>query len=75
MRFVFLLRRDWRNTTPAWRTGVIRNPAPGAARRIRIDYYEFDLTAQLELHWTTPVPRTFRRALHRTAAPMRSGGP
>ncbi|MFK0243398.1 PA14 domain-containing protein [Amycolatopsis azurea] len=46
---------DWRNTTPAWRSGVIRNSTPGAARRIRIDYYEFDLTAQLELHWTTPA--------------------
>ncbi|WP_275895924.1 MULTISPECIES: PA14 domain-containing protein [Amycolatopsis] len=45
---------DWRNTTPAWRTGVVHNDVPGAAKRIRVDYYEYDLTAQLELHWTTP---------------------
>ncbi|MEV6871487.1 PA14 domain-containing protein [Amycolatopsis sp. NPDC051128] len=45
---------DWRNTTPAWRQGVVHADAAGQAKRIRVDYYEFDLTAQLELHWTTP---------------------
>ncbi|MBB5857214.1 RHS repeat-associated protein [Amycolatopsis umgeniensis] len=45
---------DWINTTPKWRTGVVNNTTSGAAKRIRIDYYEFDQTAQLELHWTTP---------------------
>ncbi|WP_077241311.1 PA14 domain-containing protein [Amycolatopsis azurea] len=45
---------DWRNTTPAWRQGVVQSGAAGQIKRIRIDYYEFDLTAQLELHWTTP---------------------
>nr|WP_208406425.1 PA14 domain-containing protein [Amycolatopsis granulosa] len=46
---------DWRNTTAAWRTGVFHNDIAGAAKRIRVEYYEFDLTAQLELHWTTPA--------------------
>ncbi|OXM58670.1 hypothetical protein CFP71_01715 [Amycolatopsis thailandensis] len=46
---------DWINTTPKWRQGVVHADAAGQAKRIRIDYYEFDLTAQLELHWTTPA--------------------
>ncbi|WP_410603193.1 PA14 domain-containing protein [Amycolatopsis sp. lyj-90] len=46
---------DWINTTPKWRQGVVRSDSPGQAKRIRVDYYEFDLTAQLELHWTTPA--------------------
>ncbi|WIY02434.1 PA14 domain-containing protein [Amycolatopsis mongoliensis] len=46
---------DWRNTTPAWRQGVVHSDSAGQAKRIRVDYYEFDLTAQLELHWTTPT--------------------
>ncbi|MGW4523079.1 PA14 domain-containing protein [Amycolatopsis sp. NPDC004378] len=45
---------DWINTTAKWRQGVVHSDAPGQAKRIRVDYYEFDLTAQLELHWTTP---------------------
>ncbi|SMC60718.1 PA14 domain-containing protein [Kibdelosporangium aridum] len=45
---------DWRNTTPVWRQGTVRSDAAGSIKNIRIDYYEFDLTAQLELHWTTP---------------------
>ncbi|XIF82729.1 PA14 domain-containing protein [Kutzneria buriramensis] len=45
---------DWINTTPKWRQAVVHSDAPGQAKRIRIEYYEFDLTAQLELDWTTP---------------------
>ncbi|MET8851450.1 PA14 domain-containing protein [Amycolatopsis sp. NPDC004625] len=45
---------DWINTTAKWRQGVVHADAAGQAKRIRVDYYEFDLTAQLELHWTTP---------------------
>ncbi|MFI0470177.1 PA14 domain-containing protein [Saccharopolyspora sp. 5N102] len=45
---------DWRNTTAAWRQGNVTSPTAGAIKRIRIEYYEYDLTAQLELHWTTP---------------------
>ncbi|GHG14283.1 hypothetical protein GCM10017567_35000 [Amycolatopsis bullii] len=45
---------DWINTTPKWRQAVVHADSAGQAKRIRIDYYEFDLTAQLELHWTTP---------------------
>ncbi|HEV7973826.1 PA14 domain-containing protein [Amycolatopsis sp.] len=46
---------DWRNSSPTWRQGVVHSDASGQAKRIRIDYYEFDVTAQLELHWTTPA--------------------
>ncbi|MEV4049798.1 PA14 domain-containing protein [Amycolatopsis sp. NPDC049688] len=46
---------DWVNTTAKWRQGVVHADAAGQAKRIRVDYYEFDLTAQLELHWTTPT--------------------
>ncbi|MEU0531328.1 PA14 domain-containing protein [Amycolatopsis tolypomycina] len=49
-----LIIDDWRNTTPAWRQGVVHSDSAGQTKRIRIDYYEFDQTAQLELHWTTP---------------------
>lgn len=49
---------DWRNTTPAWRQGTFRSDAAGTIKRIRLDYYEWDLTAQLELHWTTPTGAT-----------------
>ncbi|MGV9365625.1 PA14 domain-containing protein [Amycolatopsis sp. NPDC003731] len=45
---------DWINTTPKWRQGVVHADNAGQAKRIRVDYYEFDLTSQLELHWTTP---------------------
>ncbi|MGV9365934.1 PA14 domain-containing protein, partial [Amycolatopsis sp. NPDC003731] len=45
---------DWINTTAKWRQGVVHADSAGQAKRIRVDYYEFDLTAQLELHWTTP---------------------
>jgi RHS repeat-associated protein len=45
---------SWINTTPIWRTAVVHSDGPGSVKRIRIDYYEFDITAQLELHWTTP---------------------
>ncbi|WP_432832451.1 PA14 domain-containing protein [Dactylosporangium sp. CA-092794] len=45
---------DWRNTAPAWRQATVHSDAAGSIKRIRLDYYEFDVTAQLELHWTTP---------------------
>ncbi|UQS23446.1 PA14 domain-containing protein [Amycolatopsis thermalba] len=49
-----LIIDDWRNTAAVWRQATVNSPAAGAAKRIRIDYYEFDNNAQLELHWTTP---------------------
>ncbi|WP_240522093.1 PA14 domain-containing protein [Amycolatopsis vastitatis] len=45
---------DWINSTAKWRQGVVHADSAGQAKRIRVDYYEFDLSAQLELHWTTP---------------------
>ena len=49
-----LLIDDWINTAAKWRQGVVHADSAGQAKRIRIDYYEFDSNAQLELHWTTP---------------------
>ncbi|GHG32025.1 MULTISPECIES: PA14 domain-containing protein [Amycolatopsis] len=45
---------DWRPSSPTWRQAVVHSDAAGQVKRIRIEYYEGEVTAQLELHWTTP---------------------
>ncbi|RKT72950.1 RHS repeat-associated protein [Saccharothrix variisporea] len=44
----------WVDSSPTWRTAVVTSPAPGHTKQIRVEYYENAVTAQLELHWTTP---------------------
>ncbi|MGW3960810.1 PA14 domain-containing protein [Amycolatopsis sp. NPDC005003] len=45
---------DWRPSVPTWRQATVHSDAANSVKRIRVDYYEADQTAQLELHWTTP---------------------
>lgn len=49
-----LLINDWNPVGTAWRQATLTNTIAGAAKRIRIEYFEATVTAQLELHWTTP---------------------
>jgi RHS repeat-associated protein len=44
---------DWRNTS-AWRTATVHSDAANSVKRIRVEYYDFDQGAQLEMDWTTP---------------------
>jgi RHS repeat-associated protein len=46
---------DWRNTSAIWRQGVVHSDNAGQAKRIRVEYYDLDASAQLELHWTNPT--------------------
>jgi RHS repeat-associated protein len=46
---------DWICNLPTWRQATVTSPAPGTTKRIRVDYDECGLGAQLELHWTTPT--------------------
>lgn len=49
---------DWIATAPKWREATVRveqaSLATPAIKRIRVDYFEADQNAQLELHWTKP---------------------
>lgn len=45
---------DWIDTGAKWREATVNSPSAGAAKKIRIDYYDLVSLAQLELHWTTP---------------------
>lgn len=74
---------DWINTAAKWREATVRVDAPGTVKRVRLDYYEYDLTAKLELHWTRPngvaelVPGEFlhpRYGLSTTEVTYDSGG-
>ncbi|MEW2386366.1 PA14 domain-containing protein [Micromonospora sp. NPDC047707] len=53
-----LLIDDWVATTPKWREATVQideaTGGPPRPRRVRLDYYEVDLGAKLELHWTKP---------------------
>ncbi|MBP2325458.1 RHS repeat-associated protein [Kibdelosporangium banguiense] len=44
----------WRTGPAVWTQGTVRSDAADSIKRIRLDYYEFDNNAQLELHWTKP---------------------
>lgn len=61
---------SWIDSSPTWRQGTVNSPAAGAAKKVRLEYYEATVTAQLELHWTTPagvqqvVPATSLRPRH-----------
>ena len=45
---------DWRGTTAAWRTATVHSDAANSVKRIRVEYFEFNQAAQLEMDWTTP---------------------
>ncbi|WP_394616589.1 PA14 domain-containing protein [Lentzea sp. JNUCC 0626] len=45
---------DWIESPPKWREATVKSAAAGSAKKIRIEYYEGAVTAQFELHWTTP---------------------
>ena len=45
---------DWIDTAPKWREATVKSTAAGQAKKIRVEYNEGAVTAQLELHWTTP---------------------
>ncbi len=61
---------SWIDSSPTWRQGTVTSSAAGATRKVRLEYYEATVTAQLELHWTTPggvqqvVPATSLRPRH-----------
>ncbi|RLK61321.1 RHS repeat-associated protein [Actinokineospora cianjurensis] len=50
-----LIIDSWIGTYPLWRNANVTSTAAGQAKKIRIDYFEVNLGAQLELHWTTPA--------------------
>ncbi|RLK60779.1 RHS repeat-associated protein [Actinokineospora cianjurensis] len=50
-----LIIDSWIGTFPLWRNANVVSTAAGQSKKIRIDYFEVDLGAQLELHWTTPA--------------------
>ncbi|WP_245733189.1 PA14 domain-containing protein [Lentzea jiangxiensis] len=45
---------DWIDTGAKWREATVNSPSAGAAKKIRVEYYDLTSFAQLELHWTTP---------------------
>ncbi len=45
---------SWIDTGAIWRQATVTSPAAGAAKKIRLEYYDIVSLAQLELHWTTP---------------------
>lgn len=45
---------DWIDTGAKWREATVNSPSAGAAKKIRLEYYDQGSLAQLELHWTTP---------------------
>ncbi|WP_245822051.1 PA14 domain-containing protein [Lentzea waywayandensis] len=45
---------DWIDTGAKWREATVNSPSAGAAKKIRVEYYDLVSLAQLELHWTTP---------------------
>lgn len=45
---------DWIDSPPKWREATVKSTAAGSAKKVRIEYYEGAVTAQFELHWTTP---------------------
>nr|BFE54071.1 PA14 domain-containing protein [Saccharothrix mutabilis subsp. capreolus] len=78
-----LVMDHWVDSAPTWRTATVNSPAPNHHKQIRVEYYENAVTAQLELHWTTPggvqqvVPATSLRpryALTTTAYQGESNG-
>ncbi|WP_245782337.1 PA14 domain-containing protein [Actinokineospora terrae] len=50
-----LIIDSWIGTYPLWRNANVVSGAAGESKKIRIDYFEVNLGAQLELHWTTPA--------------------
>ncbi|SER12773.1 RHS repeat-associated core domain-containing protein [Actinokineospora terrae] len=50
-----LIIDSWIGTYPLWRNANVVSGAAGETKKIRIDYFEVNLGAQLELHWTTPA--------------------
>ncbi|MFD4670569.1 PA14 domain-containing protein [Lentzea sp. NPDC058450] len=45
---------DWIDTPAKWREVTVTSPSAGASKKIRVEYYDQNSVAQLELHWTTP---------------------
>ncbi|XVV02662.1 PA14 domain-containing protein [Actinosynnema sp. CA-248983] len=65
-----LLIDSWVDSPLTWRNATVNSPTAATARKIRLEYYENTVNAQLELHWTTPggvqqvVPATSLRPRH-----------
>jgi RHS repeat-associated protein len=45
---------NWRDQVGTWAQGIYHNDTPGATKRIRVEYYDNIVYAQLELDWIPP---------------------